>query len=93
MKRNQWRQRAASEQQNLTRLQCIESTRLKTDAHLQRALAHKTESRTCNLAASRFDLNRVDNERIMLDGVQIGAGGKQRVRDRRRVWHLEAQRR
>jgi hypothetical protein len=53
VKRNQLSNTATKTRklQNFADLQCVDSQRLKANAHLKRTMTHKVESRHCNLSA------------------------------------------
>jgi hypothetical protein len=56
MKRDQLCHRPTRVPKDLAHLQSVKFTRLQTNAHLPRTMAHKVESRFRNVAACRFDL-------------------------------------
>jgi hypothetical protein len=99
VKLDQARQRTTRMLQNLTQLQSVELTRLKTNANLQCAAAHEIESRFRKVSARDVDPMLVMNldikltlsqeltrsETTFVHAVNIGAGREKRVRNRRRL--------
>jgi hypothetical protein len=95
VKRNQLRQATtkAGLLQNLAHLQRVDSQRLKSDAHLHRAIAYQLETRLCNATAHRFDFSGVLGDgndtaagqdlpwrdTSVVDSIQIASSRKKRI--------------